>query len=409
MGKATDLLRNLLCRKRINERKLSWVSYKVSRDQVVCFHLSTNPLLAFEADGKQYFFRECPPKQNRKTYIKEHIRRFFSYISNNQLEKINFAQTLPIRIDFEADTVAAFRSYIDVLQAKDDFIQKIGAVYETMQRNGYSIWAEDNTVSDGLFAQAGLEQLSQELYDIAVYFIWYMRGAMATLDTQKAVSGKSRYYYNAVRTVATEQVAKLLGLQELITPSLWCRLRIDGEERFGIASAAAPGVRAFDADVAPNGLLQRDLICLNILDVICFQQDHGPNNYNVDLSGNRTLCAFDNDNPNTFFPIGKISWPLSGCDPVVTAGGKWNRPYMDKALAEALMGLNAGELKAKLKPYLNSVQIKGLLSRVKQLQALLKDATLLSDGQWNEETLQEELSGKYGKTYLCHFAERKQV
>lgn len=406
MGKASDMIRKILCGKRIDESKIRWVTYEVGRQDVVCFHLSTNPLLAFETDGQQYFFRECPPKQPEDAYIKEQIRRFFVFLENNQLEKINFAQEVPIQIDFSESVVADFRVYIEKRQEDDSFIRKLTATYQTLQNNGYSIWSEDPSVWDALFDQIGLEQITKELYDIAVYFMWYMRGAMATLDGQRAVSGKKRYYYNAVRTMATEETARALGAEALITPSQWCRLIIDGQERYGIASTAAPGKRALDVNMAPTGKLQRDLNRLNVLDVICFQQDHGPNNYNIDETGICSVCAFDNDNPNTFFPISKISWPLSGSDPFVTEKGTLNRPYMDKAMADALETVDEKRLKRNLRPYLNWLQIKSLLARVKQLRKLMRNACLLTAEQWNEETLQKELSGNYGKTYLCSFVNR---
>ena len=95
MGKSKDILRKILCRKRMDEQKIHWVTYEISREDVVCFHLSTNPLLAFTSGGRQYFFRECPPKKKREVYIKEQIDRFFTYINNNDLKKINFVQEPP--------------------------------------------------------------------------------------------------------------------------------------------------------------------------------------------------------------------------------------------------------------------------------------------------------------------------
>ena len=68
--------------------------------------------------------------------------------------------------------------------------------------------------------------------------------------------------------------------------------------------------------------------------------------------------------------------------------------------------MDQSKLKAALRPYLNKLQIASLIDRVGLLQKLLKEVALLSDSQWDEETLKKELSGAYGKTYLCNFANR---
>ena len=81
---------------------------------------------------------------------------------------------------------------------------------------------------------------------------------------------------------------------------------------------------------------------------------------------------------------------------------------MDENLAESLQLLDKVQLRKELRPYLNGLQISSLFHRVSQLQAVLKNACWLSACQWNAETLQKELSGDYGKTYLCSFANRKQ-
>ena len=234
MGKSADIIRKILCKKRIDEQSIPWITYEVSREDVVCFHLSTNPMLAFTSGDRQYFFRECPPKQKREVYINAQIARFFAYINNNDLKKINFVQELPIKISFNQEIINDFYAYIGTRQKDYRFIRKIGVVHQTLHSNGYSIWRENNIVSPALFNQVGLERLSAHLYDIAVYFIWYMRGVMAALDAQTAVFGLKRYYYNAVRTMATETVAKALEIEELITHSQWCRLIINGETRFGV-------------------------------------------------------------------------------------------------------------------------------------------------------------------------------
>ena len=401
--KAKAFLRNTLCGKRIEESSISWQEIRVSKENVVCFYLSSNPLLFINAEGKRYYFRECPERQDQEQYILKQIDRFFAYIHNNQIEQMGFTQKVPIRIQFEEETVAQFRCYLEKKLADAAFISKIGQIPETLQRSNYSIWNENQVQMEDLLESVGLQELDKSHKEIAVYFVWYMRVVLLTRTVQAPAYGKKRYYYNALRSVATSVLAKELGVANLVTPCSWCCLQIEEDVFYGIVSEVAPGKRGVDADPLPTGILQRDLVTLNILDAICFQQDHGPNNYNVDSNG--AVCAFDNDNPNTFFPFPTVTWPFSGCAPLVTKKGAFDRPYVDKAFAQVLLGLDTGKIAQKVKPYLNKLQIATLQIRIEKVRKALKRAVskgnvhLLVD-QWGEDTVQKEVTGGYGQTYL---------
>ena len=72
--------------------------------------------------------------------------------------------------------------------------------------------------------------------------------------------------------------------------------------------------------------------------------------------------------------------------------------------------MDGKQLIAELKPWLNKLQQKALLGRLQQLKVALRNsnAVQLSDGDWNEETLQKELTGELGKTYLVKLSEQMQ-
>lgn len=211
------------------------------------------------------------------------------------------------------------------------------------------------------------------------------------------------YYKSGMQIVAEE-----LGLSYIITPSEWCNLEVEGGKSFfGLLSNSAPGERMSDCSVPPSGALQRELINLNVLDAICFQNDHGPNNYNIyKENGEFKVCAFDNDNPSTFFPIFSVSASLAGCSPLINKKGIVNRPFFDKDLAERIRTLDIGALQKRLKPYLNQIQIISLKARIKKLQKAVKKTSevnqsfLIEHSKWNERTVSLELKGKYGETYL---------
>lgn len=272
---------------------------------------------------------------------------------------------------------------------------------------GFSIWKKQ-TYDHHFFESFGLDNLPDGTDDVAIYFLWCMRSAALSLRSTAFVYGDKYSFFCAVKAMSMQIVAEELGLSYIITPSEWCNLEVEGGKSFfGLLSNSAPGERMSDCSVPPSGALQRELINLNVLDAICFQNDHGPNNYNIyKENGEFKVCAFDNDNPSTFFPIFSVSASLAGCSPLINKKGIVNRPFFDKDLAERIRTLDIGALQKRLKPYLNQIQIISLKARIKKLQKAVKKTSevnqsfLIEHSKWNERTVSLELKGKYGETYL---------
>jgi hypothetical protein len=213
--------------------------------------------------------------------------------------------------------------------------------------------------------------------------------------------------------MASRIVAEELGMAERITPSEWCSLTTDdGNTWFGLRSASAPGHRMADVRMPPDARMQKTLLELNVLDVLCHQPDHGPNNYNVctDAQGHTTVCAFDNDNAQTFFPWLTTEKPLAGCAPLVRAG-RIHRPHLPADTAAALERADIPRLRQRLRPYLNAVQIAAVVYRLKALRRAVRVTAqtdplfLRADDQWNSDTVAAECSGRYGRTYLSRLTE----
>ena len=156
-------------------------------------------------------------------------------------------------------------------------------------------------------------------------------------------------------------------VRDNITSTCRICLKAGGFVKLGIATEPAPGVNpdSMKGTIYISPGFQRDTLIMNMLDVLCFQKDHRPNNYFCVLDGlGRVsgLFVFDNDCPSTFFPSPSIRFQsYVKCSPFVTREGYINRPFLDKATAGCFMGLC-------------------------------------------EEQLNEALSGKYGSTYLKYFA-----
>lgn len=394
----------------IDEDKLKILNIRVNEKDLSFFNLSTNSIIFFEYNGEEYYFRECPQLCRRDVFFKNEIHRFFKYIHQNHNAVKNFAQKTPITVEFDTDVVLKFKEYINDLLSDTNFLKKLSNFDLLSYKVNFSIW--DNQVyNQDFFEIFGFKNLPLECYDIAIYFSWYMRGKASLYRNIHIVSGKKYSYFSAVKSVSSKIVAECIGLGEMIISADFCRIELDtGETLFGVLSRAAKGTRMADCVTEPNGALQKELIRLNILDVICFQPDHGPDNYNLytDINGKCCICAFDNDNPRSFFPVPSISHKLSGCSPLVDKKGNFNRPYLDKEVYHNIMSLNIKNVLDELKPYLNHLQLYFLCCRIKKLKKTIrqtykkKRTFLIEDNFWNEKTVQEELSGRYGYTYLSN-------
>ena len=409
MGNLLRFCLSMLNYKRVSEIKTEPFLINVDKNNIVCFHLSSNPIIAVQREGQTLYFRECPVRGKKIDFIKKSIKRFFCYIHNTSFEKINFKQKPLIRLSFTEDEVEAFQRYVYERIGDKKFIRSLRRIDKGLARLRFSVWGEKNALrieeADGL----GLHALPEGLLDVAVYFVWYMRSVALTLKNQNVVFSKKYSLYNATKSISTCLIAETLGLKRLVTSARWCWLDIEGDRFFGLISPAAPGERGNDlSNVKATSFLQRELMALHVLDAICFQPDHGPNNYNVAFDGEEPIriCAFDNDNPNTFLPLSTIKKGLSGCDSFIDSKGRINRGNFDIELARRILNLDLKETDRRVKPYLNVLQRKALVARIKKIRNAIrktqyhkKDFLIDSTG-WDETTLNEELSGKYGKTYL---------
>lgn len=81
---------------------------------------------------------------------------------------------------------------------------------------------------------------------------------------------------------------------------------------------------------------------------------------------------------------------------------------MDAELADKVLNLKKNDVKSALSPYLNKVQIWMCWRRIQTLKKAIRTSSarenfLLRPEQWSESSVAEELSGRYGRTYLDIF------
>lgn len=402
-----------LTRKRIDENSLFAEHVCVRSADISFFNLSTNSIISFRMDGKTFFFRECPEIFPKTEFFRVSVSRFFASLNRLRIDCEIFRQEIPLDLDFSDDICAEFRKYIDKKATNADFFDSLESVEELAATYGFSIW-EKSEYDSAFFERFGFCDIPEELKNIAVYFLWCMRSASITFGKLNIARSKKHSFYYAVRSVSSRIVAEELGFSHLITDARFCVLAIDGECLLGVISPAAPGQRMADRTVEPSGTMQRELICLNALDYICLQPDHGPNNYNVCDTEDfgYSVCAFDNDNPLTFFPFPNVMVSLSGTSPLTDKKGMVARPFFDAKFAENLGKIDVKKLKKRLRPYLNGIQIYALIYRLNFLKKAIKKTNnvnpefLLTASEWNDKSALKELSGNFGITYFTKAMEK---
>ena len=218
------------------------------------------------------------------------------------------------------------------------------------------------------------------------------------------------------RMLAARQFSLMLGLNN--TPNhFFARMNWEGNIYRGIFQEQADGINIIPIEhslrremITPA--FQRSLSNLNIMDVLTREQDHSPNNYRVkvDSEGNAIgVDAFDNNGAGTFSHKTSIEFTtFKGCSPIVNKSGTMNRPFLDEELISCLNQLSLYDLFFGLSEYLSISAIFALWYRMKKLMRAVAKApsgAILKPTEWSDLTIQEELSGKYGKTYLVSFIE----
>ena len=392
--------------KRINIEDSDVITINISRNELSVFSLSTNPIISFKIGGNIYFFRECPQIFCKHEFFDRAIVRFFDFIDLQKVDKQIFKQKIPIRISFSKNEVDEFKEYISAI-GTSSFYEKLAQADKIADRVSFNIWTKQEY--DGVFfSKFGMMQLPEHLFDIAILFIWNMRSS-AILFHNLTVSRFDKYsFFNAAKTISSKIVAEEFGVPKLLVDAKIVYLMLDDNTKLlGVLTPKACGDRACDMIVDPDPSLQKELHDLFVLDNLCWQTDHGPDNYNIYRdNGTCHICAFDNDNPYTFLPIPYVNTNISGCSSFIDNNGKMKDSYISGQLLNGLEHVNLTTLKKRLKPYLNHLQVQALIHRVKIVKKSIMRARedhelkAINDNECDKEILNNELSGAFGETYL---------
>lgn len=366
-------------------------------------HLTaTNPIRIFNPDG---YFRECRKHQNLSEYLQETTKEYFFEIIPLCYADISN----PDGGGYNAE----YQMIVNILNEQKTNYMKFTSMGSS--GNPSSPLMLFHTKHD--FDVVGLKCVEGRMpWDVIETFVWYSRSHIDAWNFAKGVNKNSWQTYNAQRGIATYEISKVIGLEGIVPKTSYCRLSIDERRtKFGSFMDLAEGIHYdeyshYDKDKVLTPKLQRALVNLNILDAITYEKDHRLNNYNIVFGDNGKaidVCAYDNDAGPTFFisPSPTFS-TYAGCSPIIM-NGLVNRPHLAKNVAERLLSVKKAEVYNALDGLCNGVQKWACWQRVQAVQKAIKKTSrlnsdfLLDNSQWNESTMREELSGKYGKTYLC--------
>lgn len=345
--------------------------------------------------NKEYYFRECKKHVKFEEYLRNLINEYVDSLEDNNPLKLEF---LKVRNTLMKPDVMRKLFRMGIV---NDRSSKISYFFKS---NDISIW--------------GIQELENiELNELKDLF-QYLWGEIYSYRLNAGLKKGLYQSFNASKSLATKRIADLLGIGYLIPEIELVKLVFpDGNEKIGTLMSAVNGIApkkmlyAEKQKITPK--FQRDCNSLNVLNAICHERDHRPGNYFVRLNSNGevdSLEAFDNDAPMTFSLTGNINlvtyW---GSSPLLLSDGALNLVHVDKKLAQKILKLKDEEIVNSLKLILSKIQVWFVCKRIHKMQKAIKHTMqksadfFISDTEWNEKTIKEELSSDTINSYLKIF------
>ncbi len=351
----------------------------------------TSNIIKITQNGTPYFFKEAKPRPTSlRACVYESIDCFFDDIVCNPSLKEKVLKSLQNRRCFQRLVNMGYKN------VRGDRFHR------------YLVSSDEGCL--GLPASSALEEKAQ-----LRKLVFYLYGELQNWFYNRNVKAGDLQTFSAIRALSTQELAKLLGLGDLIPRCDFVKLKLNGKIRYGILSEHAAGdtltACPFEQrakSVTPQ--LLRSLTNLNLLDVLSRDNDHRVGNYHVVANDRGEYCSilsYDNDSPDTFglsANVGSVN--LIGCSGFLDRKGLINRAHLDQAAASALLRLEKAHLDT-FKPFLSNLQIRFLWKRIGKVQKAIRKTLsfrndlLLMPNDWNREHLKQDLSAIYGKTYLA--------
>ena len=370
------------------------------RDATFRFYSDTpNTIIYYNNSRRSGFFRECRRHVTPREYVSHLLDDYCMYVYNNQYSsecRYILDEKLKDRVHFFKffNMGAGTSKYTRISRFRTTHNPKFIGIEKP-----YPQWFEDQLLK-------------------LVQYIW---GPLDEYKYNSFLQYGDYNVYNANRSIVTKRIADIFNMNEIILGTEYIWLLIDNKRRLGVSIDVSPGmdpnnIKNLISTSSLTGNFQRNLIMLNLLDIICVQKDHRPGNYFISINNDNmidSLTAFDNDCPTTLFPFFGIRFSgYSGETPIIDKNGLINRPFLPRPVVDKILKINPTQVIERIRDNISNVQLEALLYRISLLKKSITRSLglclckLLDDNEWNNETIQIELSSKYGQTYLCKFVEK---
>lgn len=342
-------------------------------------------------EGKKYF-KECKKKLNSRLAVNRIIEEYFcEYINKpNSPDKNRL-----IKCFQNSTNLSKFLNMGFILDKKSNLNKYIS------RKADASLLGINSSIYN---------QLSIDLKD----FILYASRELTIRNASMAKEGELQKGL-AVKQLATYELAKYLGLESIVVKSEYVKLLTSHGEKVGVLSSKAEGkevseIKTKNLKITPS--FQKELTCLQLLDTLSDEKDHGPPNCYIKMDKNNLLGVMAFDNEGGFGLSTNLNSGLCwGAVPSIV-NSKTNKitlPHLSKEVAEKILKSTNEEIEMIFKDLLTKKQINSLQSRFAILKSAIantsknqKDFLLLND-QWTQNTVSKELSKKFGNTYLVHY------
>ena len=245
-------------------------------------------------------------------------------------------------------------------------------------------------------------------------FILYASRELITRQASNVKEGELQTGL-AVKQLATYELATYLGLESIVVKSEFAKLLTLNGEKYGVLSSKANGKEISEIitkslKVSPS--FQKELTCLQLLDTLSGEQDHGPPNCCIKIDNDNLSGVMAFDNEGGFDLSTNLKKGLCWGKVPSLINFKTNKialPHLSKEPVEKILNTKDEELNNIFKDLLSAQQLKSLKTRFSMLKSALENTIknqpdfLLLDNQWSQNTVSKELSGKFGNTYLVHY------
>ncbi len=330
-------------------------------------------------DGKKRFFKENE-KMPTNTFYKYFNDEKKTLIKNNDeksLRRKEYIETihkaLMDKFMTELDAYSALAKHITNAHELKELVKEALGKNADVQKMFSEISEEDNKYIFDVLVQ-GTKNMT--LNNLCTYAGMIDKGA----EISK-------------RNVATSRMAKMLGLENLVAKSSLVNLKVNGKTIQGVSMEEAEGESFSEiSDKAkkdntyktytPNSFKQ--LLNLQIFDIICGQVDRNLSNYNCrsetiinknnKITVLESIKGIDNDaafGNITYKDVQKRGHGGLHCLISVERDGNFAPPYMDEELANSILRLDAKIIDYNMCDILSKNERKALIDRIEGLKKLI--------------------------------------